>query len=68
MLASGKALLEEIGGAPSWRVGEDDETIALVRERLSDAELAEESELGATVAPDEVAAIALEAVDPSIRD
>ena len=68
LLASGKALLEEIGGAPSWRVGEDDETIALVRERLSDAELAEESELGATVAPDEVAAIALEAVDPSIRD
>jgi predicted ATPase/class 3 adenylate cyclase len=54
LLASGRALFEEIGGAPSWRVGEDQETLALLREQLTEAELAEETELGSTLSPDEI--------------
>ena len=54
LLASGRALFEEIGGAPSWRVGEDQETLALLREQLTEAELAEETELGSTLSPEEI--------------
>ena len=61
LLASGKALFEEIGGAPSWRANEDDETIALLGEQLSEAELAEETELGAKLPPEEIIPAALEA-------
>jgi predicted ATPase len=54
LLASGRALFEEIGGAPSWRAGEDDVTLELLREQLSEAELAEETELGSKVPPEEI--------------
>ncbi len=54
LLASGQALFEEIGGAPSWRVGEDDETLELLSEQLSEAELAEETELGSKMLPEEI--------------
>jgi tetratricopeptide (TPR) repeat protein len=54
LLASGRALFEEIGGAPSWRVGEDDETLALLAEQLSEAELAAETELGWRLPPEEI--------------
>jgi predicted ATPase len=54
LLASGRALFQEIGGAPSWRVGEDDETLELLSEQLSEAELAEETELGSKMAPEEI--------------
>jgi hypothetical protein len=47
-------LFEEIGGAPSWRVGEDDETLALLAEQLSEAELAAETELGWRLPPEEI--------------
>jgi predicted ATPase len=67
LLASGKALFEEIGGAPSWRAGEDEETLALLKEQLSDSQLAEESELGANLAPNDVIAIAVGAFNPSTR-
>jgi predicted ATPase/class 3 adenylate cyclase len=63
LLASGKALFEEIGGAPSWRINEDDETLALLGRQLSDAELAEETELGAKLPPEEIVPAALEVVD-----
>jgi hypothetical protein len=63
LLASGKALFEEIGGAPSWRIDEDDETLALLGRQLSDAELAAETELGAKLSPEEIVPAALEALD-----
>jgi predicted ATPase len=63
LLGCGKALLEEIGGAPSWRAGEDDETLELLGEQLSDAELTEETELGAKMPPEEIVALALESVE-----
>jgi hypothetical protein len=54
LLASGRALFEEIGAAPSWRVGEDDETRALLKEQLGEAELAKETELGSTLPPEAI--------------
>ena len=63
LLASGKALFEEIGGAPSWRAGEDEETLALLREQLSEAEVAEETERGAKLPAEDIVALALEAAD-----
>ena len=63
LLASGKALFEEIGGAPSWRVGEDEETVELLRRQLTESELAEETERGAKLLPEELVPAALEAVD-----
>jgi predicted ATPase/class 3 adenylate cyclase len=63
LLASGRALLEEIGGAPSWRTGEDDETLELLNEQLSETELAEEMELGAAMPPEEIVGAAFEALD-----
>ena len=63
LLGRGRALLEEIGGAPSWRAGEDDQTLELLGGQLSDAELAEETALGAKMPPEEIVALALESVD-----
>jgi tetratricopeptide (TPR) repeat protein len=63
LLASGRALFEEIGGAPSWRVGEDEDTLELLGEQLSEAELAEETERGAKVPPEEIVAAVAEAVE-----
>jgi predicted ATPase len=63
LLASGKALFEEIGGAPSWRVEEDEETLELLGRQLSEAEFAQETKLGATLPPEEIVPAALEAVD-----
>jgi predicted ATPase/class 3 adenylate cyclase len=61
LFASGKALFEEIGGAPSWRAGEDEETLTFLSEQLSEAELEEELKLGAAIPPEEIVAAALEA-------
>jgi predicted ATPase len=63
LLGGGKALLEEIGAAPSWRAGEDDETLELLGEQLSDSKIAEETELGAKMPPEEIVALALESVE-----
>ncbi|HEY6834914.1 MAG TPA: adenylate/guanylate cyclase domain-containing protein [Gaiellaceae bacterium] len=63
LLAGGKALFEEIGAAPSWRAGEDDETLALLREQLSEAELAQQLERGAKLHPEELVDLALQPVE-----
>jgi predicted ATPase len=63
LLASGKALFEEIGGAPSWRVEEDKETLELLGRQLSEADLAQETELGATLPPEEIVPAALDGLD-----
>ncbi len=63
LFASGKALFEEIGGAPSWRAGEDEETLTFLSEQLSEAELEEELELGAAIPPEEIVAAAFEALE-----
>ena len=63
LLASGKALFEEIGGAPSWRVEEDEETVALVREQLSETELADAWEEGRQLAAEDAVALALSSLE-----
>jgi len=63
LLSSGKALLEEMGGAASYRAVEDEQLLTLVREQLDDAAFTEAWEEGRKLTADEAVALALESLD-----
>jgi predicted ATPase len=60
LLSSGRALFEEIGGNPPSHLAREDEvTLALVRDKLSETEFAEAWEQGRKLTPEEAIELAL---------
>jgi predicted ATPase len=63
LLSCSEAFLEEIGGAESWVVRMNEDTLAAIRTKLDEAALAEAWEQGRTLTLDKAVALALESVD-----
>ena len=63
LLSCSEAFLEEIGGAESWLVRMNEDTLAAIRTKVDEATLAEAWEQGRTLTPDKAVAFALESVD-----
>jgi predicted ATPase len=63
LLSCSETFLEEIGGAESWLVRMNEDTLAAIRTKLDEAALAEAWEQGRTLTPDKAVALALESVD-----
>ncbi len=63
LLSSGKAWLDEMGGATSFRAVEDEEILTLVREQLDDAAFTEAWEEGRKLTADHAVALALDSLD-----
>jgi predicted ATPase len=62
VLASGEALLQEIGASENWMARRNEETLGIVRQQLDDAAFAEAWEEGTKLTADQAVALAVQSV------
>jgi hypothetical protein len=66
ILASGQALLEEIGAGENWAGSMNDQTLASIRTQLDEAALGEAWEQGRALTADQAVALALDSLNKRV--